>query len=60
MQKNEEEGVVINCELVGLKNLKMTHNWRLEMDIYEIDNEKVKSLVDLIEQPVVVAIVKQE
>lgn len=61
MQKNiENSGVALNCELVGIKNLKSTHNWRIEFDVYEIDNEKVKELMDLIEKPVCLGIVEQE
>jgi hypothetical protein len=40
-----DEPFVIQVELVGLKNLKSTHNWRLEFDVYEIDNDKVSELV---------------
>jgi len=54
----EDEGIAVNCELVGIKNLKMTHNWRIEFDVYEIDNDKVKQLIDLIEKPVMVGIVE--
>lgn len=62
MQKNAEEdrGVALNCELVGIKNLKSTHNWRIEFDVYEIDNDKVKELMDIIEKPVVVGIVPSQ
>ena len=41
----EDKGVTLNVELVGIKNLKTTHNWRLEFDVYEIDTEKVKQLI---------------
>ena len=58
--QNEEEGVVLNCELVGLRNLKISHNWRIELDTYEIEQEKVKDLVDLIQKPVVIAIIPSE
>tara|TARA_B100000427_G_C15460504_1_gene573813 strand:+ start:638 stop:832 length:195 start_codon:yes stop_codon:yes gene_type:complete len=58
--KKEEEsvnGIALKCELVGLKNLKISHNWRIELDTYEIEQEKVKELVDLIGKPVSVGIV---
>ena len=60
MQKKEKEdnGVALNCELVGIKNLKTTHNWRIEFDVYEIDSDKVKELLDVIGKPVVVGIVQ--
>jgi len=46
--------------LVGLKNLKITHNWRLEFDVYEIEQEKIKDLIDLIQKPVVIGIFPSE
>jgi len=58
MQKNE--GTTLNVELVGIKNLKTTHNWRLEFDVYEIDSKKVKELIDKIEQPLMMALVDNE
>jgi hypothetical protein len=60
MQKNakEDKKVALNCELVGIKNLKMTHNWRIEFDVYEIDNDKVKQLMDIIDKPVVIGIIE--
>tara|TARA_R100000773_G_C4149436_1_gene72209 strand:- start:83 stop:274 length:192 start_codon:yes stop_codon:yes gene_type:complete len=63
MLKNEDEndnGVALNCQLVGIKNLKSTHNWRIEFDIYEIDSDKVKQLIDLIDKPVAVGIIENE
>jgi hypothetical protein len=53
-----KEGIAINCELVGIKNLKTTHNWRLEFDVYEIEKQKVKELLDVIEKPVALGIVE--
>jgi hypothetical protein len=45
---------------VGIKNLKITHNWRLEFDVYEVEQEKIKDLIDLIQKPVVIGIVPSE
>ena len=59
-KEKKEEGIAVTCELVGLRNLKITHNRRLEFDVYEIESEQGKILVDLIEEPVVLGIVKQE
>ena len=56
----EDKGVSLNVELVGIKNLKTTHNWRLEFDVYEIDNDKVKQLMDIIDKPVMLGIVKND
>lgn len=36
----------IKVSLVGLKNLKSTHTYRLEFDVFEQDNSKIKELVD--------------
>jgi len=59
MPKNvkENKGVAMQCELVGLKNLKMTHNWRIELDSFEIEQDKVKQLVDMIGKPVSIGII---
>tara|TARA_R110002020_G_scaffold52794_2_gene148158 strand:+ start:1249 stop:1392 length:144 start_codon:yes stop_codon:yes gene_type:complete len=43
--------------LVGLKNLKISHNWRIELDTFEIEQDKVKDLIDLIQKPVAIGIV---
>ena len=59
-KEKEDKGIALNCELVGIKNLKMTHNWRVELDVYEIDTPRVKELIDLIQKPVVIAIVENE
>jgi len=56
----EEKGIAFNCELVGLKNLKITHNWRIELDTFEMDQDKVKDLIDLIQKPVAIGIVPLE
>mgnify|MGYP003134552119 FL=1 len=54
---SDREGVTLNVELVGIKNLKTTHTWRLEFDIYEIDSPKVKDLMDKVDKPLVMALV---
>ena len=55
----EERGVTLNVELVGIKNLKTTHNWRLEFDVYEIDTHKVKNLMDKINKALVMALIDE-
>ena len=57
LEQMEEQGIALNCELVGIKNLKTTHNWRLEFDVYEIDSPKVKQLLDKINKALVMALV---
>lgn len=42
---SQEEGNALTVELVGIKNLKTTGNYRLEFDVYEIDTDKVKDLI---------------
>ena len=53
---NDREGVTLNVELVGIKNLKTTHTWRLEFDVYEVDSPKVKDLMDKVDKPLVMAL----
>jgi|TARA_R110002126_G_scaffold95896_1_gene224821 hypothetical protein len=43
-----------------LKNLKITHNWRIELDTFEMDQDKVKDLIDLIQKPIAIGIVPLE
>tara|TARA_R100001510_G_C7491732_1_gene99240 strand:- start:323 stop:502 length:180 start_codon:yes stop_codon:yes gene_type:complete len=57
---NKEEGIVLTTELVGIKNLKSTHNYRLEFDVYEIDTPKVKELVEKLNKAFVMALVEYE
>ena len=54
------KGIAMSCELVGLKNLKMTSNWRIELDTYEIEQNKVKELIDMIGKPVSIGIIALE
>ena len=56
----KDEGVALNVELVGIKNLKTTHTWWLEFDVYEIDSYKVKDLMDKIDHPLVMALVDND
>ena len=57
--KTEEKGIALNVELVGIKNLKTTHNWRLEFDVFEIYTHKVKNLMDKINKALVMALVDE-
>jgi hypothetical protein len=56
----KSKDIALNVELVGIKNLKMTHTWRLEFDVYEIDSHKVKDLMDKIDKPSVMALVDND
>ena len=51
-------GIALMAELVGLKNLKSTHVWRIELDVYEIVSPKVKQLFDLINKPLSIGMVE--
>lgn len=59
MEKNDK-GITLTTELVGIKNLKTTGNFRLEFDVYEIDTSKVKDLIDKINKAYVMALVEYE
>ena len=52
------KGIALMAELVGLKNHKSTHVWRIELDVYEIDSPKVKQLFDLINKPLSIGMVE--
>ena len=56
----EDKGVSLNVELVGIKNLKTTHNWRLEFDVYEVESDKVKSLMDMLNKALAMGLIEQE
>ena len=56
----EDKGVTLNVELVGIKNLKTTHNWRLQFDVYEIDSENVKNIMDKLNKSLVMGLVEYE
>ena len=60
MVKKNNKSVAITAELVGVKNLKTTHNWRLEFDVYEIDSGKVKELIDMLNKRLSLGIVEYE
>ena len=57
-RKNKDEGVALATELVGIKNLKSTGNYRLEFDVYEIDTHKVKELIDKLNKAFMMALVE--
>ena len=52
------EGTTLNVELVGIKNLKTTHNWRLEFAVYEIDSEKGQELLDKFKKDLVMPLLE--
>jgi glucan biosynthesis protein len=54
----KENKTALNVELVGIKNLKMTHNWRIEFDVFEMDNDKVKDLMDMLNKPISMGLVQ--
>ena len=60
MAKEQKEGVVLTTELVGIKNLKTTGNYRLEFDVYEIDTDKVKELITKLNRPFMMGLVEYD
>ena len=60
LSKKENNGITITTELVGIKNLKTTGNYRLEFDVYEIDTDKVKELIDKLNKPFMMALVEYD
>ena len=56
----EDRGIVLTTELVGIKNLKTTGNYRLEFDVFEIDTLKVKELIDKLNKAYVMALVEYD
>jgi|TARA_Y100000296_G_scaffold19343_1_gene23066 acyl carrier protein len=58
--EKEVEGITLLVQLVGIKNLKTTHNWRLEFDVFEVDSNKVSTLIDKIEKAFAMALVENE
>ena len=60
LSKDKIEGVTLTTELVGIKNLKSTGNYRLEFDVFEIDTHKVKELIDKLNKAYVMALVEYD
>lgn len=60
LSKKENNGITITTELVGIKNLKTTGNYRLEFDVYEIDTDKVKELITKLNRPFMMALVEYD
>ena len=56
----KDRGITLTTELVGIKNLKSTGNYRLEFDVYEIDTVKVKELIDKMNKAYVMALVEYD
>ena len=44
-KRKSKEGIAITTELVGIRNLKTTGNYRLEFDVFEIDSHKIAELI---------------
>ena len=56
----EDRGITLTTELVGIKNLKTTGNYRLELDVFEIDTNKVKELIDKLNKAYIMALVEYD
>ena len=57
MEETEVIDTTLKVNLVGLKYMKSQHLWRLELDIYEEENQKVKALMDKIDADFYLALV---
>ena len=55
----QDRGITLNVELVGIKNLKTTHNFRLEFDVMEIVSHKLKDLLDKLNNSLIMALVDE-
>ena len=56
----KDRGITLTTELVGIKNLKSTGNYRLECDVYESDTVKVTELIDKLNKAYVMALVEYD
>ena len=56
----EDKAVSLNVELVGIKNLKTTHNWRLEFDVFEVESNKVKDLMDMLNKTLAMGLITHD
>jgi hypothetical protein len=56
----KDKGVSLNVELVGIKNLKTTHNWRLEFDVFEVESDKVKDLMDMLNKTLAMGLITHD
>ena len=56
----KDKGVSLNVELVGIKNLKTTHIWRLEFDVFEVESDKVKDLMDMLNKTLAMGLITHD
>jgi hypothetical protein len=48
--------LTINAQLTGMKNMKTTGGWRLELDLFEQDEVGIMSMTSLVNRQAVVKI----
>ena len=58
MSQSKQEGTTVTTELVGIRNLKTTGVWRLEFDVFEVDSNKVKELMDKLNKALMMALIE--
>ncbi|QDP47869.1 MAG: hypothetical protein Unbinned400contig1004_38 [Prokaryotic dsDNA virus sp.] len=58
--QNTDQGITLNAEVVGVKNLKIAGNWRIELDTYNSELKEVQKLLALINRSVAIAVVPQD
>lgn len=54
----KENKTALTAQLVGIKNLKITGAWRIEFDVFEVETEKVKDLMDMLNKTVAMGLVE--
>jgi len=57
--KKEKEGITLNVELVGFKNLKINQCWRLEFDVPNSEKD-LNKLMDKLNKPLMMALIDNE
>tara|TARA_Y100000593_G_scaffold87999_1_gene169500 strand:- start:1216 stop:1407 length:192 start_codon:yes stop_codon:yes gene_type:complete len=59
IEHQKKEGITLNVELVGLKNLKINQCWRLEFDVPNTETDLPK-LMEKLQKPLAMALVDHE
>ncbi len=57
METDSVKNKVISCELAGIKYLKTSKQYRLELDIKDIDKHKVKDLIEQVGEDFMIAFI---
>ena len=60
MEEEKVENKVIACELAGIKFLKTSKQYRLEIDVKEVDKSKVKDLIEQVGEDFRIAFIPEK